>query len=267
PGILRVCSLQFLSGDPTTALNEPNSVLLSATTAAKYFPGEEALGQVLTLDERTDLRVTGVLRDLPVNTHIELPMLISLATGRQLFGENFMGGNAWVGFGGTMTYLKVPSAAAGRAIDADLVSFVERNLPDQQRAFAGQNELTLSLEPLADIYLSPRGGFGQTTNTRAQVLTGLSVFALLILLTSCINYANLSLTQIRQRAKEIGVRKTLGAKSRQVLGQFLLESLLLTGLALLLALPAVWLAIPAYTNLTSTAFTAASAWQSSLLWL
>jgi putative ABC transport system permease protein len=257
PDAIEIFGFDFISGDPATALDEPNSVMLNATAAAKYFPGEEALGQTLTMDERTELRVTGVYRDLPINTHIDMQMLISVGTGKQLFGENFMGGTAWVGFNGTITYLRLPNAAEARNIQADMPAFIERNIPEQQRNFATINQLRISLQPLADIYLSPVEGFG-TTNNRAQVLVGLSIFATLILATSCINFANLSLSQVQQRNKEIGVRKTLGAKRGQIIVQFLLESLLLTLIALVLVLPIVWFTLPAYTALTSTNFTAAT---------
>ncbi len=260
PDIIDIFSLDFIEGDPGSALNEPNSIVLSESAAAKYFPDASRLGLTLTHDNPTvDLRVTGVFKDLPENTHIDLQMLVSIETGRALFGENFMGGNAWVGFGGTMTYLRLPSVAEGEAIDNDLVNFVERNLPDQQRSFAAVTELTLSLQPLGDIYLSPRQGFGEANNTRAQVLFGLTIFAILILLTSCINFSNLFLSQVMQSSKEIGVRKTLGAKRINIVMQFLFESLLLTLIALMIALPLVWLALPVYTNLTSTNFTVTSA--------
>jgi putative ABC transport system permease protein len=263
PDIIDIFDLEFTSGDPAAALGEPNVVALSESVAEKYFPGEDPLGQTLTMDDQVDLRVTGVYRDVPENTHIEFPMLVSAETGRQRFGEFFMGGNAWVGFGGTLTYLTIPEPVDAQRIQNDMAAFVERNLPDQQRQFAGQAELTLALEPLADVYLSPRIGFGGGENTRTQVLAGLSIFAVLILLTSCINFANLSLSQVQQRAREIGVRKTLGAKRGQIVWQFLAESLLLTLIALLIALPAIYFAIPAYTTLTDTGFTLATAMQNN----
>src|SRR5690606_36937360 len=103
----------------------------------------------------------------------------------------FMGGNAWVGFGGTLTYFTVPNQLEAQAIRDDLKGFVERNVPEQQRAFATTNELRLALQPLHDIYLSSRAGFG-ASNSRPQILLGLGIFAALILLTSCIKFANLA---------------------------------------------------------------------------
>lgn len=258
PEIIDVFSLQFVTGDANTALDGTNTVVLNETTAEKYFGNEDPIGQVLTLDNQTDLRVTGVMRDLPVNTHLDIQMMIAAETGRQIFGENYMAGPAWAGFNGTMLYLTLPNAQEAISINNDLEDFVDRNVPDQQRTFVEQIDITLSLEPLADAYLSPRAGFGNGGGgSRAQILAGLVIFAILILVTSCINFANLSLSQIQQRGKEIGVRKTLGAKRSQVVGQFLFESMILTVLALLIALPIVYFAVPVYTNLTNTEFTIA----------
>lgn len=260
-GAVDVFSFDFISGDSATALLEPFSVVLTETAAEKYFPGEDPFGQTLTRERETDLRVTGVIRDLPENTHIDIQMLISASTGRELFGENFMQNNFWNGFGGTRTYITVPNQATADAIAADLPAFMERNLPDDQKAYATRTDQQLYLEPLADIYLGTRQGFGDVSN-RLQIITGLGIFAVLILITSCINFANLSFSQIWQRSKEIGVRKTMGAYRGLLVWQFLIESLVLTAIALLIALPLVYLTIPVYTNLTDTGFTFAQAFRS-----
>ncbi len=269
PQIVELFSLHFVQGDPQTALADTNTVVLDQTTASKYFGDADPMGQVLRMDNQLDLRVTGVIRDMPNNTHIQLPVMIAIATGQQLLGPLFMNSTAWAGFSGTRAYVRVPDAASAAAINQDMANFVQRNVPEQQRGFVEQIDITLELEPLADIYLSPRqSSFNASGSNRVQVLTGLVIFALLILLTSCINFGNLSLSQAQQRGKEIGVRKTLGANRAQIITQFLFESVLLTLVALLVSLPLVYLAIPVYTALTATGFTAALLLQSStLIWL
>jgi putative ABC transport system permease protein len=254
---LAVFSPEFVGGDAATALDEPYSVVIDETTAAKYFGSEEALGQTLTL-RNLKLKVTGVIRNLPKNTHLPSRILMSTATARAAIRPDFMSGNDWNDIAVT-TYISVSGKAAADAINADLPAFLQRNLPDDQKDYAQRSDMTLSLQPLGDIYLSRRQGNGQGTNNRGKIIAALSVFGALILLTSCINFANLAFSQVRQRGKEIGVRKTLGAKRRDIVLQFLTESLLLTLLALCLALPLVWLAVAPYTALTGTDFGIADA--------
>lgn len=263
PAFLSMFSFDFLRGDRETALDQPNTVVLSESTARKYFGNSDPVGETLATSSGVDLQVTGVYRDLPPNTHLDIEMMLGVATGRQVAGESFMNGSAWIGFNGTMAYMVIPDPAAAESLRQDLSNFIDRNIPEQQRSFAGQVDLALDLEPLADVYLSPRQGFNPADYGRRIVLGGLVLFAVLILLSSCINFANLSLAQMQQRGREIGVRKTLGASRGNLLAQFLTEAVVLTMLALLVALPVVYLLVPPYTALTGTAFTFASMLQSS----
>lgn len=256
PDIIKIFDLEFSSGDPDTALDEPYSIIISESLAEKYFGDEEALGQTLTADQQINVRVAGVYRDLPENTHIRPNIIAGINTARQILGENFMAGNFWFSFNGTRTYLTLPDKATAEQLKGDLQNFLFRNVPDDTRNAARNANLTIGLENIGDIYFSDYVGFGGT-NPRAKIILGLAVFAGLILLTSCINFANLSLSQIRQRGKEIGIRKTLGAKRHEIVVQFLIESVFLTLLALLVALPAVYLFIPVYANLTRTGLTPA----------
>ncbi len=267
PAFLQIFSFEFLQGDASTALTDPNTVVLTETSAFKYFGQEDPMGKNLTLENRTDLRVTGVIRDLPPNTHLDIEIMVGVATGRQIVGEGFMNSPTWAGYGGTMLYLVIPDPASVDALRADLPNFIDRNVPDAQREFVQSIDTTLDLEPLEDIYLSPRQGFGAADYSRRLVLGGLVSFAVLILLSSCINFANLSLAQMQQRGKETGVRKTLGATRTDLLTQFLVESMLLTFLALVVALPAIYVAIGPYSALTGTAFTFASMFGSSQVFI
>ncbi|MGP1665584.1 MAG: ABC transporter permease, partial [Rhodanobacter sp.] len=200
----------------------------------------------------------------PVNTHIDLQVLLAADASPPLYGEHiFDDQRAWGG--GQYTYLRLPDAGSAKAISADLGNFLERNLPDDQRAAVTGNEMRLALEPLHDIHLGGRASVGSAGDDKLQVLLSLAAFAVLILLSSCINFANLALVQVQQRSKEVGVRRTLGATHAQIVVQFLLDSMLLTLLALLLALPAIEMTIPVYTALTGSHFTFASAWASNAI--
>ncbi len=254
PEILKIFSIEFIAGDSESALDGINSIIVDESTAAKYFGESDPIGRTLTFNDENDLMVTGVIRDLPKNTHINLGMMVSVETGQQLYGETFMNFDSWSGFDGTITYLTLPNRLEAVAINNDLDEFVSRNAPEQQLARLQQQlDLSLWLEPLSDIYLSRFSWAGGDPN-RVRILYGLSLFAILILATSTINFANLSLTQARERAKEIGIRKTLGANPSDLIFQFLFEAIILTGLAVIIALPIIYLVTPAYTNLTSTEF-------------
>jgi len=263
PEFLSIFSFNFMEGNSETALADPNSIVLTESTGRKYFGQESPMGKTLTMENGADVRVTGVIRDLPPNTHIDIEVMVSASTGRQVFGETFMDGRGWTGFGGTMAYVVIPDVESANAIRTDFLNFIDRNLPDAQRGFAESLDLALDLEPLADIQLSPRQLFGAPDYSRRLVLIGLVSFSALILLSSCINFASLSLSQMQQRHKEIGVRKTLGATRSSLLTQFLVESMLLTLVGFLVALPLVYIAIGPYTALTETAFTFSTMFSSS----
>lgn len=267
PDTVELFELNFIHGNPETALKEPNSMILSETTAKKYFGSDNPLGRRLTLDDQATIEITGVIQDMPENGHLQGEIFISASTGQQIHGKDFLKGNGWVWFNGVMTYLRVPDPVTAVSINADLASFVERNVPDRNRTFAKDVGLGLELQAITDIYMNPLDGFGpdNETSINRTVLYALVVFSLLILIASCINYINLSLVQVRLRAKEIGVRKTLGARRSHIIEQFLIESMLLTFLALCIALPLVYWAIPSYTALTTTGFSFDSLFESGAI--
>ena len=266
PDIIEIFGLELLQGDPNSLLAEPNTMVISESVAQKYFGDDNAMGEILELGEVADIRVTGIYADQPQNVTHELEMLVSVPTARQIFGENFMAGNAWIGFNGTQTFLTFEDEVTAMQVNADLENFLDRNLPENSVTFGDQIGLGLSLQPVTDMYLNPLNNFGEVESSpRKTMLTGLLVFAGLILATSCINYINLSLAQISRRGKEIGIRKTIGANRGQIVSQFLLESLLFTFLALFISVPLIALALPVYTNLTDTYFEISHLFQTGLV--
>ncbi len=255
PDAVQIFDLEFLDGDAVNALTRPNSMIINETTAEKYFPREDPVGQILTLDNQADIQVTGVFRDIPENSTHPFSILVSKSTGQQMFGDEFMNNRGWVSFQGSSTFLTLSPETSAAQINAELPGFIERNLSGGDIADAERLGFGLSLQSIDDIYLNPLSNFGSVeSSTSKTVLYSLITFAFLILVTSCINYINLSLAQISQRTKEIGVRKALGANRGHIIWQFLIESLLLTSLAFMLALPLLSAAIPTYTSLTATGF-------------
>jgi putative ABC transport system permease protein len=264
--ILQIFDLEFISGNSANALDAPNSVIINESVAKQYFDDKPAIGQTLLLDDKVSLKVAGVFKDLPKNTHIDLTIVVSALTGMQRYGKDFMSNPSWFHFDRTVTYLTVENDAAAEEINQDLQSFVARNIPEQQQVRAKKMDLTLMLEPLADIYLSERQVNNEVRNSnRKVVIWGLSLFAMLILVSAAINFINLSISQLPTRMKEIGVRKSLGAKVGQLYVQFLLESYVLTLIALIISIPVIYLVLPAYSNLTNTTLTVENLFQADFV--
>lgn len=241
-----VFDIRVLSGNPRKALTEPFSIMLEAKMAEKLFGKTEPLNRVVRLDSRFDCKVTGTYQGLPANAHMHPSVLISFSTLRDsaVYGERELRTN-W-GNNSFLTYVVLPPGYPGSKLEAQLPAFINRHhpMPSGSENLKASTFTTLHAEPLTDIHLrshrddnvEPPGDI-----TRVYVF---SVIALVILLIACINYMNLSTARATLRAKEIGVRKVIGAQRTELLAQFLGESVLLTCLALVLAMGATVLALP-----------------------
>ena len=253
PDAVSLFDLEFLQGDPDSALTEPYSMVVTESVAERLFGTRDALNLTITYNNNSDLQVTGVIKDYPRNATHHMDIIISVATGRALFGENFMAENEWLVYRGSQTYISFPNSQSAAQLNREFANFVDQNLPDSSRPLAESIDFGLSLQRIDDIYLNPLNNFNAPENSTARyILLGLLVFAALITLGSCINYTNLSLAQFALRTKEIGVRKVLGADKTQIVWQFLLDSLFLTLVALVIALPLVYVLTPAYNALAAT---------------
>lgn len=254
---MEILDLDFIRGDTDSALITPNSMIMSESAARKYFGDQSPMGQTLTMNN-VELRVTGIVRDQPESATHRIEIALSTDTGRQMLGTNFMSADGnWMQFSGTQTFVKLAAGESPQVFNGNLADFLNRRMPDNARTLADSQGLGLSLQPVDDIYLNPLDNdFAQTENSsRKMTLFGLTLFAVLILGTSCVNYMNLAISGVGRRCKEVNVRRTLGATRGDVLVQFLFESLLLTSLSILLAFSIVAEAVPVYTAMTGAAFT------------
>jgi putative ABC transport system permease protein len=224
-----IFSFPLLAGDPKTALTRPYTAVIAETTAKKIFGTESPLGKFLKLGDGKDYAVTGVFKDVPGNSHINFNLLRSFET---LVAENRAATENWFSIS-TYTYLLLDEKADPRALEAKFPHFVDKNMGPTLKAIGGT--MTLRLQPLTRIHLysdfaldiAPQGDI-------ASVLL-FSGIALLVLLVASINFINLSTARSATRAKEVGLRKTLGAVRGRLVGQFLGESLIYSLLAMILA--------------------------------
>lgn len=247
-----VFSIPLRSGDAKTALARPNTVVLSETAARKYFGNEEPLGKTLSLNDDFDVQVTGVMGDIPANTHFHCDFLISLTTTRMSRSPSFITNNNF------HTYAVLRQQASPQALEAKFPEAIKRYAAAQVTARFGQtfeeytaagNETKWMLVPVTDIHLRSNREYEIETNGNIATVYLFATIAAIVLLIACINFMNLATARSASRAKEIGVRKVIGSNRLQLLRQFLTESLLLSFLALLVALVLVELLLPTFNQL------------------
>lgn len=247
-----VFSVPLLAGDPKTALREPNTLVLSERDAAKYFGKESPIGKTLLLDNKTTYRVTGVMENIPANSHISnLNMLLSMATLEES-RENSWGSHNF------NTYLVLREGIDYRQFEKNLDVVVEKYVGPWVQSIMGAtledlkksgNYLRYSLIPLTDIHLYSDRTAELSINGNIQYVSIFSVVALFLLIIACVNFMNLATARSSNRAREVGVRKALGSDRTSLMSQFLIESTLLSYLSLGLALLLAFLAMPLFNQL------------------
>jgi len=249
-----IFSFKLLHGDPNTALAEPNSVILTKSTADRYFgSAEAAMGKVVNYENERDLLVTGVVEDAPHNSHFKFDFLGSFQTLYDMFGAEFMARN-W-GRNNYATYLLLAKNVPGSALQAQFPGFLDKHLTrliieesghEPTKAPSQTNQL--HLQKLTDIHLKSHLNSEWEPNGDIKNVYLFTVIALFILLIACINFMNLSTARSSNRAREIGMRKVLGAQRQQLIIQFLGESVFVALVAFVIALGIVELAFPAFNN-------------------
>ncbi|CAN5916586.1 ABC transporter permease [soil metagenome] len=243
--VFRVFTLPLQAGNPATALAEPNTIVLTAEMGRKFFGNEDPIGKVLRVGNAFDLQVTGVMEPLPPNSHFHPRALVSFSTlhnddiyGLEQLRANF-GNNS---FG---TYLLLPPNYPTEQITAQFPAFIDKVMGPNN----SQNT-RLYLQKLTDIHLHSHLDSEFEANGDIKTVYIFSAVALFILLIACINFMNLSTARSANRAKEVGVRKVIGANRPALIRQFLAESVLLTLLALAFALLLVEAVLPSFSRFT-----------------
>ncbi|MEM8969215.1 MAG: ABC transporter permease [Bacteroidota bacterium] len=226
---LEIFDFALLQGDPSTVLDKPNSIVLTETTAQKFFRGEDALGKQLVIGD-DNYAVTGVLADVPENSHLQYEALISINTVTQerpefndQWGSNFM-----------VTYLVLAPQTDIEQLESKFPKFLESHMSEEATTY-----YTLFLQQLSDVHLGSMDIEHDYQNYRkfdGSYIKTFSILAFFVLIIAGINFMNLSVARSTTRSKEVGIRKSIGALKQQLVGQFLGESVLLTLIALVLSL-------------------------------
>lgn len=244
--VFDIFSWKMLAGNPKVALVAPNSVVLTKSIAEKYFGNENPLGQTLRVDNQETFTVTGVMEDVPANSHLSFNGLVSMSTFRKWRPEIF---DEW-GYIDFYTYFLIPEHTDIKTLEAKIPGFVSRHYPQSDRSI-----YTIAFEPLSAAYLHSKaqrqpGPTGSLSNVYI-----FSIIAIFVLLIACINFVNLSTARSMERAREVGVRKAVGAYQQGLIHQFLTESILISFSAVLLAMIFTMLALPAIREISGKPLT------------
>ena len=247
PDFFDFFKIDLLKGNPAKALGDPYSIMMTDVIANKYFGNEDPINKTVRINfgNYIDFKVTGIYKPFPSNTHFHPEMLISFNTLNDtlIYGPENLRSN-W-GSNNFFTYIRLPKDYNTKKLEAQFPAFLDRHMTDEGGGPVKPHQWTaLSLQKLTDIHLTSHTDFEAEENGDIKRVYIFSAIALFILLIACINYMNLSTARSTLRAREIGIRKAVGAQRKEVIAQFLSESVLVSWIAMLFAFLLTWLLFP-----------------------
>jgi len=253
PAIFNVFTLPMVNGNPADALKEPHSVVINERTAQKYFNTANAVGRMLTFNDTAFYKVTGVIKNIPKQSHFDFDFFISMTTLPE--SRN----NAWFS-SNFNTYILLRPGADYKALNAKMPNFFRAHAGGQletiihvnyEQFLKGGNYFKFNITPLTDIHLHSNMIAELGANGNIQYVYIFSAIAIFILLIACVNFMNLSTARSSNRAREVGVRKVLGSPRKYLIFQFLTESIIVTLISAIIAVVAAWLLLPAFNQLAN----------------
>jgi putative ABC transport system permease protein len=257
PNFFTFWDYPLTAGDPKTCLSRPNTLVLDQTTATKIFGNEDPIGKMVVLDNETNYEVTGVYPDFPENTHFSSNVLLTMED-REDSKDKF-----WMSFNFN-TYLKLSEGANPAILEDKFPELIESKVGPEIKQFlnmtfeefkANDNKVGFFLFPLKDIHLYSNKLGDLEANGDIKYVYIFSAIGLFILLLAVINFMNLATARSSNRAKEVGLRKVMGAYRSQLIGQFISEAFLITFISMLVAFGIALVILPSFNELTSKAVT------------
>jgi putative ABC transport system permease protein len=247
----KVFNIPMISGDPLTALNEPNSIVIDETTAKKYFNSTDVVGKTLYVNNSDNCKITGIIKDIPRQSHFHFSFI------RPMHDTYHDDQNEWLSNNYASYVLVKPGvtkAALQKYVDATIDNYLAKQLEQAVHTSAEDmkkqgNHFLYPVIPLTDIHLHSNKSYEFEPNGNITYVYIFSVIAIFILLIACVNFMNLSTARSANRAKEVGIRKVAGSLRSNLIIQFLTESVLLSFLSLLLAFLIAILLLPLFNQL------------------
>ncbi len=245
--VFGIFTIPLVQGNANSALAEPHSVVLSESMAQKYFGDENPIGKVITGDDKYEYSVTGIMQDLPDNSHFHFDFLASFVSlaPNGLYGEPSTMQNY---YSSLFTYILLRNGVAPEDLERKLPRFLDQYLGERLETLG--IAMTPFLQPLTSIHLHSNLTGEFESNGKIMYVYVFSTLAGFVLLIACVNFMNLSTARSARRAQEIGIRKVLGAKRNQLISQFMGESILYSLIALIVAMGLVHLFLPQFNHLS-----------------
>jgi putative ABC transport system permease protein len=233
-------SFRLLKGDPHEVLRDPLSIVMTASTAKKYFGDEDPIGKVVDFNKKLKLKVTGIAADVPSNSHLDFDIVVPLAHWEH---EPWM--NQWPG-NSMFTYIELNPSVDPKQLEQRFPAFMNKYLGK----FYKENGffMDLTIRPLRSIYFEGDSAFDPVRHGSKKMVYIFMSIAALILVIACINFMNMATARASDRAKEVGLRKVMGALRKQLIRQFIFESLMFAGVAAIFSLVSLQLLMSVYNN-------------------
>ena len=250
-----VFTLPMIEGNPHTALIDPHSVVITEKIAKKYFDATNVVGRTLMINDSIPYKVTGVIKDVPVQSHFHFDFFLSLSESE----EAKRGDDAWLS-NNFNTYILLRKGTDAKKFEAKLGGLITKYVAPLLYAavnislddfYKAGNTVKFSLTPLTAIHLHSNKTAELDANGNIQYVYIFGAIAAFILLIACVNFMNLSTARSANRAKEVGIRKVLGSLRGSLISQFMLESVLISFIAMLLAIVFAWLLLPVFNQLSA----------------
>ena len=238
PSFFDIFTFPFLSGNPQNALKDVNSIVLTENMAKKYFGDTDPVGNTLIYENKYEYRITGVVKNIPSNSHFHFDFLIPLENYRKFDPDLDNWGNA-----AFITYLLLKQNVNKTDVEKGIIKITEK---DKRLPFGGK----ISLMAVENIHLLSRARNELEVNSSIVYIYIFSAVAILVLLIACLNFINLSTARSFKRFKEIGVRKVVGAQRKQLIKQFLGESIFMSLISFAFAVVLVYMLLPLFNNIS-----------------
>ena len=273
PSFVQMFDVKLLRGNPATVLDAPDKMMISESMSKKYFGNADALGKTLTVRDPGRLQsyqVTGVFKDYPRNSHLVVDYLVSYSTlGKilQLDGDTSNATETSWGWYDFYSYLQLKPGTDYKNLESKLPAFCDRYINSQEWYKTNNNRAELYLLPVTDIHLYSNYNQEAEVNGNGQAVRFLFLVAIFIIGIAWINYINLATARSVERAREVGVRKVLGAGRSTLIRQFLVESFLLNIIALCLSVLAFYLLLPTFDRFVGRDFSTSLSLSTDYWWL